>query len=228
QIMNSWGPEWGENGIGWVRYADFEQFGREAYGIDPMPKQGAALQQAFDCEIGLVQVNEKGQRQNYLGLKDAGNNVFASSTTVPKGTRFKVEVKNSTECYVYVFGQEVDGSSYTLFPYPLSTDPTKTAYTAYCGITGVRLFPSKQSMMVDDVGNKDYIAVVVSKKELPWYQVNQAINQNKTNYSSAVSSALRQFGPSSISVSRGTQGAMRFTAPAGNEGLAFAVVEISK
>ena len=29
QIMNSWGTEWGNNGIGWVRYADFKEFVRE-------------------------------------------------------------------------------------------------------------------------------------------------------------------------------------------------------
>ena len=33
QIMNSWGPEWGKNGVGWVRYGDFKNYVREAYGI---------------------------------------------------------------------------------------------------------------------------------------------------------------------------------------------------
>ncbi|HSK12210.1 MAG TPA: C1 family peptidase, partial [Phnomibacter sp.] len=48
QIMNSWGPEWGENGIGWVRYADFKHFNKEAYGIDALPVKGAA-NIPFDC-----------------------------------------------------------------------------------------------------------------------------------------------------------------------------------
>ena len=37
-----WGNDWGVNGIAWVGYADFKEFVREAYGIDPMPKRGAA------------------------------------------------------------------------------------------------------------------------------------------------------------------------------------------
>ena len=226
QIMNSWGPEWGENGIGWVRYADFKTFVREAYGLDPLPKEGAALQQNFDCEIGLMQVDEKAKPTNFIPLKNTGGNVFASAL-VKKGIRFKIEVKNSTECYVYVFGQETDGSSYTLFPYPSATDATKTAYSAYCGITGFRLFPKNKSMTPDEVGNKDYMAVVVSKDPLDWYQLNQRISTNKTNYAVAVSTALAG-GTSPISVSAAGSGNLHFTAPAGQKGVAFAIVEINK
>ncbi|MES2776395.1 MAG: C1 family peptidase [Bacteroidota bacterium] len=228
QIMNSWGPEWGENGIGWVRYADFRNFLREAYGIDPLPKQGAALNQPFDCEIGLVEV-AAGKPKGYIGLSGGSNNIF-SSATVAKGTTFKVEVKNTNECYVYVFGQETDNSSYTLFPYPKQDDPTKTAFSPYCGITGYRLFPRGKSMQPDSIGTKDYIAVVVSKQELNWYGLNQAISKNRTNYATAVSSALSTNGASlgRMQVSSTGKGNMRFSAPAGDKSVAYAIVEINK
>lgn len=228
QIMNSWGPEWGENGIGWVRYADFKEFVREAYGIDPLPKQGAALNQPFDCSIGLVQVDEAGKPKGYIPLKSSGANLFTTTTTIPKGLRFKVEVKNSNECYVYVFSRETDGSSYTLFPYPSKNDPTKTAYSAYCGITGSRLFPKNISMTPDEVSPKEYMAVIVSKKELDWYQLNQRISQVKTNYQASVSTALSGQATSRISVSATGNGNMRFTAPAGENGLAYAIIEMNK
>ncbi|HEY6063361.1 MAG TPA: C1 family peptidase, partial [Chitinophagaceae bacterium] len=32
QIMNSWGPEWGKDGVAWVKYGDFKNYVREAYG----------------------------------------------------------------------------------------------------------------------------------------------------------------------------------------------------
>ncbi len=41
-LMNSWGPEWGINGFAWVPYGVFKYFVREAYGLYPMQKVGAA------------------------------------------------------------------------------------------------------------------------------------------------------------------------------------------
>ena len=224
QIMNSWGPEWGENGIGWVKYKDFKAFVREAYGIDPLQKQGAALNAPFDCEIGLWESKPK-NAGNYLPMSGSGN-VFTS--TIKKGTLFKVEVKNSNECYVYVFGQETDGSSYTLFPYPSPASPTQTAYSAYCGITGTRLFPKNKAMTPDSIGTKDYMAIVVSKKELPWYQVNAGISKNRGNYAASVGSALASYGSNKISVASTGKGTIKFTAPATNEGVAYAIIEINK
>jgi hypothetical protein len=225
--MNSWGPEWGENGIAWVRYGDFREFVREAYGLDPLPKQGDASAQAFDCEIGLVQVDANARPAGYLPLRSNGGPVF-SSRPLSLGTRFKVEVKNNTECYVYVFGQETDGTSYTLFPYPSREDPAKTAYTAYCGITGYRLFPRNKSLEPDSVGNRDYIAVVVSRQELPWFELNQQITAAGSSYENAVRQALQPYGIGSLQVGESGAGNLRFTAPAGEGGVAYAIVAINK
>jgi hypothetical protein len=229
QIMNSWGPEWGENGIGWVKYGDFKEFTREAYGMDPLPQQGAQ-NIPFEVEIGLVKIDEKAKPVDYIPIKTSANNTFTTTSTVAKGTRFKIEVKNSTACYVYVFGRESDGRSYTLFPYPTKADPTKTAYTPYCGITGYRLFPKDKSMMPDEVGNKDYMSVIVSSKELNWFQLNQKIDAGKTgSYQAAVSQGIAGMGTTGrIQVSSTGKGNLKFSAPAGDNGIAWAVVEVVK
>src|SRR5215467_13696177 len=162
-IMNSWGPQWGNNGFAWVRYRDFKYFVREAYGLEPMQKVGAAAKAPFNCEIGLVQVKFDGKKTvagAYVPLKLAGNNVFETVSPMQIGTKFKMEIKNTTECYIYVFGKETDGTSYTLFPYPNADDPTKTKYSPFCGIAGYRLFPKNKSMVPDSLGNRDFMAVV--------------------------------------------------------------------
>lgn len=181
QLMNSWGSEWGSNGVAWVKYDDFKQFVKEAYGIDPLPKRNSADASKFAVSVGLVTNNSS----QYIPMKPLGKNVF-SSATIRKGTKFKMEVSNSIECYTYIFGQETDGSSYVLFPYT-------PKHSAFCGITGTRLFPKDQSMQADQVGNKDYMAVVVTKKEIDFKAFNDAINRSKqSTYAAKVNEALGQ------------------------------------
>lgn len=189
QIMNSWGPEWGNNGTAFVRYGDFRKFVREAYGLDPLPKQGAALNVDFECNIGLVNASGK----QYIPLRTNGSNVFTTSAPVAKGTRFKLEVKNALECYVYIFGQETDQSSYVLFPY-------KPIHSPYFGVTGYRLFPRKESLMADSIGNRDYMAIVVSKQPLDYAALNAAIN--KSTQSTYVGKLNEAIGSNAITNAR--------------------------
>ncbi len=175
-IMNSWGPQWGTNGFAWVRYDAFRYFVREAYGLEAMPAVGAAADKPFECEVGLVQtklVDKKTVAGDYIPLKKTADNLFETTGIVKPGTRFKMEIKNESECYIYVFGKETDGSSYTLFPYPKSDDPTKSKFSPFCGIAGYRLFPRGKSMVPDSIGTKDMMAVVVTKDSLNWSAVNE-------------------------------------------------------
>jgi len=224
QIMNSWGPDWGVNGVAWVRYADFKEFVREAYGVDPMPKRAAALNVAFEAAIGLVKNDDK----QYIPLKLKEGNIFETVGTVAPGTKFKMEIKNSTECYTYIFGQETDGSSYTLFPYPNKDDATKTSFSPYCGITGYRLFPRGKSLVPDNIGNKDVFAIVVTKKEIEWYAVNNDISKSTAaNYALKIADALNSNGVSGVRFAVGSGGTINFSA-ASNQNAVLCVVEVNK
>lgn len=222
QIMNSWGPEWGNNGIGWVRYADFKEFVREAYGVDPMPKRGAATTIGFEAAIGLVKNDDK----QYIPLRLKAGNIFETVNTVAPGTKFKMEIKNSTECNIYIFGQETDGSSYTLFPYPSKEDPTKTAFSPYCGITGYRLFPRGKSLVPDNVGNKDVFAIVVTKQPLDWHAVNNAITKSTgADYGAKVAAALQQNAVGGVQFAAGSNGTINFKS---GSNAVLCVVEVKK
>jgi hypothetical protein len=232
-IMNSWGPQWGNNGFAWVRYPDFRYFVREAYGIEPMAKTGAAANEPFSCEIGLVQVRYEGKKTipgDYIPLRLKKDNVFETVSPVKMGTRFKMEVKNTTECYVYVFGKETDGTSYTLFPYPDASNPQKTKYSPFCGITGYRLFPKGKSMMPDSIGARDEMAVVVSKQPLNWYSLNNEISRNPgQEYGARLNAALGSRLIRNVPFKATAKGNMQFSAPgAGNNSVVATVVEISK
>lgn len=166
QIMNSWGDDFGDNGLFWIPYEHFEKFTNEAYGLYPLASRKPEDKNKLEVSFGLVNNTTKA----YVPLSKKSGNTF-TTPVLEKGTKFKIEVKNQTECYTYVFGQETDGSSYVLFPYT-------PKHSAFCGITGARLFPKDYSMQLDDKGTKDFMAIVVSKKQLDFKNVNDLANQN--------------------------------------------------
>ena len=231
-IMNSWGPQWGNNGFAWVRYKHFKYFVREAYGLEPMQAVGAAANKPFECEVGLVQVNFDGKKTvagDYIPLKQTSGNVFETVAPVKPGTKFKMEVRNISECYIYVFGRETDGSSYTLFPYPRTDDPSKTKYSPFCGIAGYRLFPKDKSMTPDSIGKKDVMAIVVSKDSLNWYDINQQISRNLgTDYATRLKSALPQSGTQGVQVNANSKGNIHFTADGQQQRMVLCMVEVDK
>ncbi len=197
QIMNSWGADWGNEGVGWVRYKDFEYFVKEAYGLYPMGDANRVTTTALSISLGLVKVSDSVEPGVNISLKGNGPNAFTTTQPIRKGDKFKVEITNSIECYVYVFGQETDGSSYVLFPYTEKHSP-------YCGIVGNRLFPRDYSMKADEIGNRDYIATIFTKVPLDYDRMNTAIsNAPGSSYAAKVQDALGQAGIQNIQYSSG-------------------------
>src|SRR5882757_7727968 len=180
-----------------------------------MPAVGAAANKPFECEVGLVQVTYNGKKTvagAYLPLKKTSENVFETTAQVKPGTRFKMEIRNESECYIYVFGKETDGSSYTLFPYPKAGDPTKTKYSPFCGIAGYRLFPKDKSMQPDSIGTRDEMAVVVSREPLDWYAINRQVSQNPgQEFASRLNAALGDRLIHNLRFQTSSKGNMQFT-----------------
>ncbi|MEN0047668.1 MAG: C1 family peptidase [Bacteroidota bacterium] len=180
QIMNSWGRDWGDDGIAWVGYDDFEYFVKEAYGLYPMGDAKSVDQNKLAAQFGLLVNNA----QTTVPLQQVSGNIFRTQRPMQKGEKFKIAIANSIECYTYIFGEETDGSSYVLFPYT-------EKHSAYCGITGTRIFPNDYSMVPDEIGNTDWMAMVVSKKPIDFQQLNRSINNSrKSTFAGKVSDAL--------------------------------------
>jgi hypothetical protein len=180
QLMNSWGSDWGEDGVAWVRYKDFDHFVREAYGLYPM---GEARRESNGPQVVRFGLVEYGTLQR-IPLKKVDGRVFRTVSPIRKGTRFKVEFSNTQPCYTYLFGQETDGSSYVLFPYTEKHSP-------YCGTTGTRIFPRKQSLTADELGTRDSVAVVISPRELDYRALNARISAHPgATYSEKLEGAL--------------------------------------
>jgi hypothetical protein len=166
-IQNSWGQRWGKNGKAWISYKDFVYFTNEAYGLNALPNQ--QNQNKLACDLALIEKDTKLE----IPLINTKPNVFETQANLKVGDKFKIRFANNVECFVYVFGKETDNTVYTLFPYT-------PKHSAYCGITGARVFPRDYSMEVDKIGNRDYIGVVISKKKLDYKTIATELSQNKT------------------------------------------------
>lgn len=166
-IQNSWGQRWGKNGKAWVSYKDFVYFTNEAYGLDALPNQQNVNKLA--CDLALIDKDSKQE----IPLVNTKANVYETQSNLKAGDKFKIRFANNVECFVYVFGKETDNTVYTLFPYT-------PKHSAYCGITGARVFPRDYSMEVDKIGNRDFIGVVISKQKLDYKTIASELSQNKT------------------------------------------------
>ncbi|MCX8020146.1 MAG: peptidase C1A papain [Chitinophagaceae bacterium] len=225
QIMNSWGPQWGRNGIAWVRYADFKKFVREAYGLHPFPKRSQVANLPLECKIGLI---ENTSKKNISLKVNPGSNIFRTVLPITPGTRFKMAIQNVTECYIYVFGKDTNETSYILFPY-LKPGEKVSKHSPYCGITGYRLFPRAQSFEADAIGSTDYIAIVVSKEELDYQALNQAINRStKSGYAEKVNDALSSLLIRSVKYQNTPDGNIYFKADANTNKAVACIVAIDK
>ena len=97
QIMNSWGNSWGQNGIGWVKYKDFEYFTKEAYGLYPMGSADAQNATKLNMKFGIVD-NSTGKN---IPFQYTNGITCRTKSPIKVGTKFKVESTNSIECYTY-------------------------------------------------------------------------------------------------------------------------------
>lgn len=215
QIMNSWGPEWGKNGIGWVRYKDFAIFTKEAYGVYPMGNPNKPLSNNLNVAFGLVNT----ETNKHIPLTKAGPYSFKTIKPIAKGSKFKIEVTNSQECYTYVFGMETDNSSFVLFPYTEKHSP-------YCGITGTRLFPKDYSMQADELGNKDFMAILVTKQPLDYKAFNDLVNTQQGTYEIKIADALGSKLLDGIQWKQGET--IGFETSGNSEGAVMMVIEIDK
>jgi hypothetical protein len=169
QLMNSWGEDWGQGGLAWVRYKDFSYFVKEAYGLYPLEIAVATNKTANEISFNIRIHNDEYAEGRSIPFRIRGKGLANSETVVSAKEKFNIEVINSLPCYIYLFGEESDGGNYILFPYSPKHSP-------YCGITGARQFPKDSSLYIEKEGEKHRFALVVSHRPLDYLDLAKKLD----------------------------------------------------
>ena len=153
----------------------------------------------------------------------SSGNTFVTVAPIRKGTKFKIEIKNAVECYIYLFTPNPAGTSFVLFPY-------KPIHSPYCGITGYRLFPKAQSIRADSLGNKDFMGILVSKEPLDYNAINASINKStQTTYAGKLNEVISSTAIKNVTYSNTNNGGIYFKTDATDKNkIVGCVVEIAK
>ena len=185
QLMNSWGTDWAAGGFAWVRYADFMRIGKEAYALfatAPVDSTGARLKPTKPLNLTVAL---RDTANNTIPLQKLENNYTYAPKQEPQGAfQFRIEVKNEKPCFLYVLRRTTANKYEILYPY-------NKMYSAYCGITGTRLFPQKGVLSINDRKNSEEIAVIAAQNELDYDALNAAVQQGKGGYAARIAAALK-------------------------------------
>lgn len=83
--------------------------------------------------------------------------------------------------------------------------------------------------MADDIGNKEVMGIVISKKELDYNAINNAINQQTgASYAQQLNSAFGSTTDKNAQFSAGANGSVQFRSSSADNSVVLTVVEIDK
>jgi len=148
-----WGPNWGNHGFCRVRYPDFSGSSqKKPMASNRWRRRGAAANEPFACEIGLVRDPLRSNRRfpgSYIPLQVKNGNTFGDDLPRQKWHPLQDGGKERTECYVYVFGKKTDGPVTPSSPIrkrepaKKQNTPPSVASTGYRLSVGVRVRHTK-------------------------------------------------------------------------------------
>jgi len=204
ELMNSWGTRWGNNGFGWVRYADFEKYVKTAYVMvdnikntppapkpkpspkpQPKPKpEVVALKGSMTLQLRSgnnmpVQLNPDATRN--FNIVAAQKTTYSVTTPYASGTQFRIRFKSEKPAYIYLIGYGGgDKSVNALYPF--------NNYSAYFGFSNSEVAIPNEDYFIemDNVKGKDVLCILYSTKPIDIKKVVEKVKSGKGTFTTRI------------------------------------------
>ncbi len=199
RYLNSWGPEWGDNGFIWVPYAttgDLCYGAYQAFPFAPTPSENPAPITAnlpagsmeFVLRDGSPMPVTRISTRNLIVEDDAGptpdRGAYRLKNAYPSGTRFRFYLDVDKEAYVYAFASDLTGKVNAIFPYDDQVSPL-------VGANSLIAFPADDKVIrMDQQPGTDYLLVLFSRTPLDPATLKQQMDAGSGGLMSRVQSAL--------------------------------------
>lgn len=191
EIVNSWGPSWGNEGFMWIRYEDFPKYTRYGFEMIPntsQPKEKTVLAGELDFilrdDTSMALNKEKsdytssvfGFQQVVVEEEVQSIGDYSTEVAYPKGTRYRMMAKVSKPSYVYVLGVDKKNPSSLLFPNDDSISPYINAENAEIIIPFTKPNAKVFFELNQDV-ESDYTVVIFSLEKIDLPNVKKQLDE---------------------------------------------------
>lgn len=164
-VMNSWGTDWGSNGLVWIKYSEFAKYVDQAYEI--YVKRESRRAEELDKEkpnslAGKIYLQlATGEKMNGRLQMTEGMNSYRLTDSYLSGTRYRLYISNQEPAYVYVIGSDLTGSVTKVFP---PTDRISAALTYKSN--NIAIPDERYYIEMDNTRGTDYMCVLYAKDPL--------------------------------------------------------------
>lgn len=167
EVMNSWGPYWGNGGFVWITYPQMETYGN--YAIEMMDKEAGQPEIKGSMDFVLldgksmpVQRSKITTRSITVEDDDAADySSYRLAENYPGGTAFKIKFTTNAPAFVYIFSVDDKNVVSKIFPYAADISPAINSADATVYIPG----ENKHARLSNDPGTEK-ICVLYSKTQI--------------------------------------------------------------
>ncbi|MBK9290733.1 MAG: DUF4384 domain-containing protein [Bacteroidetes bacterium] len=213
RVLNSWGPDWADNGYVWIRYPDYAKFAigaLQAYPArlpepepprpEPRPEPQPTPPPAITSLSGVVEFRLNTGDPMPVSRVSVRNLVIEDDAPVenykedlvayrmdrdyPSGTRFRFYLTINTDSYIYAFATDLSGKVNKLLPFEDGMSPR-------VGPNSQIAFPSETKVVrLDDNKGTDYMLILFSSEKLDHNEIHRVMNQTRGGLSFKIRKAL--------------------------------------